>query len=178
MKDKGVAKIIFTEKEITNRVNELALTISSDYHHKNPVIISILRGSTYFTADLTRNISIPINIDFLGIGHYPGEKDKSGAVRITKDLDISIANRHVLIIDDIINTGLTHGYLIRSLKPRKPASLYICTLLNNPARRLVELPIRYIGFETPDVFLIGYGLDYKENYRHLPYIATLKKHRS
>jgi len=175
-KDENIDEKIFTEEKIKNRVIELAQSISSDYKNKNPLIISILRGSTYFTADLTRRISIPINLDFLGIGRYPGEKDESGEVRITKDLDISIADRNVLLIDDIINTGLTHGYLIRNLKPRKPASLHICTLLSNPARRLVELPIRYTGFKSPDVFLVGYGLDYKENYRHLPYIATLKKH--
>lgn len=175
-KDENIDKKIFTEEQIKNRIIELAQTISSDYKNENLLIISILRGSIYFTADLTRQISIPINLDFLGIGRYPGEKDESGEVRITKDLDISIADRNVLLIDDIINTGLTHGYLIRNLKPRKPASLHICTLLNNPNRRLVELPIRYTGFKSPDVFLVGYGLDYKENYRHLPYIATLKKH--
>ncbi len=174
MKDERIGKIVFSEEIIKKRVSELAQTISTDYRNETPVLVSILRGATYFTADLTRKISIPINLDFLGIGRYSGGKDNSGAVRITKDLDISIAERHVILIDDIINTGLTHGYLIRSLKPRNPSSVHICTLLNNPSRRLVDLPIRYIGFDAPDLFLIGYGLDYNENYRHLPYIAELK----
>ena len=177
IKEKGIKKVLIDEEKLNKKVKELARKISKDYQNKDLVIISVLKGALYFVADLTRQISIPLNIDFLAIGRYPGQKDNTGVVRITKDLDISINNRHVLMVEDIIDTGLTVGYLLRNLEPRRPASINICTLLDNQTRRLVELPIRYRGFKIPDTYVVGYGLDYNENYRHLPYIAELNNNQ-
>lgn len=175
MKEEGVGEIIIDEQKLQTRIEELARAIDDDYRDKHPVIISVLKGAFYFVADLTRRLEIPVHIDFLAVGRYQNVSDETGIVRITKDLDVSIADRHVLMVEDIIDTGLTLGYLLQNLQPRRPQSLHVCTLLNNPARRLVDLPIRYQGFEIPDVFVIGYGLDHKEDYRHLPYIAELDR---
>ena len=175
MKEEGVGKILIDEKRLKKKIEELARAIDQDYHDKHPVIISVLKGAFYFVADLTRSLRIPIHIDFLAVGRYQNISDESGIVRITKDLDNSIADRHVLMVEDIIDTGLTLGYLLQNLQPRRPKSINVCTLLSNPSRRLVDLPIKYQGFEIPDVFVIGYGLDYNEDYRHLPYIAELNQ---
>lgn len=173
MNETGIGKIIFSEDDIRRRVAEMGQQISADYQDKNPVIVSILKGSLYFVADLTRQLTIPLNIDFLSIGVYSGVTSKTGIVRITKDLDISVTGRHVLMVEDVIGTGLTLGYICQHLESSKPASLKICTLLDNPSDRLLSIPVDYCGFIQPNAFVVGYGLDYEEKYRNLPYIAEL-----
>ena len=171
----GVKRVVFSEEEIKNRVLELGRQISEDYKDKHPILISVLKGTLYFMADLTRALDIPINIDFMSIGVYPGMSRNTGIVKIDKDLDLNINGRHVLFIEDIINTGLTMGYLVQNMEARKPASVKICTLLNNPQKRLMNIPLEYVGFEVPDAFLVGYGLDHNQEYRHLPYIGEFEK---
>ena len=171
----GVKRVVFSEEEIKNRVLELGRQISEDYKDKHPILISVLKGTLYFMADLTRALDIPINIDFMSIGVYPGMSRNTGIVKIDKDLDLNINGRHVLFIEDIINTGLTMGYLVQNMEARKPASVKICTLLNNPQKRLMNIPLEYVGFEVPDVYLVGYGLDHNQEYRHLPYIGEFEK---
>ncbi len=171
MNDPAIGKIVFSEDDIRRRVAELGRQISEDYRDKNPVVVSILKGSLYFVADLTRQLTIPLNIDFLSIGVYPGVTSETGIVRITKDLDISVTGRHVLMVEDVIGTGLTLGYILQHLQSARPASLKVCTLLDNPSDRLLNIPVDYCGFIQPDVFVVGYGLDYEEKYRNLPYIA-------
>lgn len=168
-----VGRVVYSEPVIKKRVQELGEAISRDYEGLHPVLISVLKGAIYFLADLSRAVRVPHQLDFLAISRYGQSSDETGVVRITKDLDISITGRHVLMVEDIIDTGLTLSYLLRILEGRRPASLYVCTLLDNRARRLVELPIRYRGFVGPDEFLVGYGLDWREDFRHLPYLAVL-----
>lgn len=157
------------------KVAELGRQISEDYKDKHSVLVSVLKGAMYFTADLTRQIDIPVNIDFMSIGVYPGITKNTGIVRINKDLDINITDRHVLMIEDIINIGLTMGYLVQNMEARKPASIKVCTLLNNPCKRLMNIPLAYVGFQVPDLILVGYGIDYNQEYRHLPYIAKFNE---
>lgn len=175
MKRRGMGDTVIDQETLQRRITELAAAIDEDYRDKHPVIISVLKGAFYFVADLTRKLTIPINIDFLAISQMPGVSRDTGIVRIAKDLDLSIAGRHVIMVEDIIDTGLTLAYLLQNLAPRRPRSLDVCVLLDNPARRLVELPIKYRGFKIPDTFVVGYGLDYKEDYRHVPYIAAFHK---
>ena len=170
----SIGRVVYSREQIARRVRELGGAISRDYDGLHPVLVSVLKGAIYFVADLSRAITIPIQLDFLAISRYGQASDETGVVRITRDLDIDITGRHVLMVEDVIDTGLTLSYLLRILQGRMPASLYVCTLLDNRARRLVELPIRYRGFSVADEFLVGYGLDYQEEYRHLPYLATLK----
>jgi hypoxanthine phosphoribosyltransferase len=167
----GVKSVIFSEEAIRNRIKELGRQISDDYRDKCPVLISVLKGTMYFIADLTRQMDIQMNIDFMSIGVYPGVTKNTGIVRINKDLDINITGRHVLMIEDIINTGLTMGYLVQNMEAKKPASINVCTLLNNPHKRLMNIPLKYVGFQVPDILLVGYGIDYHQEFRHLPYIA-------
>ena len=173
MKETEIGKILFSEEAIRQRVAEMGRQISSDYQDRDTVIVSVLKGSLYFVADLTRQLTIPLSIDFLSIGLYPGVTSETGIVRITKDLDISVTGRHVLMVEDVIGTGLTLGYICQHLESSKPASLKICTLLDNPSERLLNIPVDYRGFIQPDTFVVGYGLDYEEKYRNLPYIAEL-----
>lgn len=168
----GVKETLFREEAIAARIRELGKQISEDYRDKHPVIISVLKGTLYFVADLTRCLEIPIHIDFMSIGVYPGTVKNTGIVRINKDLDLDITGRHVLMVEDIINTGLTMGYLVQNMQSRNPASVRVCTLLNKPLKRLMNLPLAYVGFECPDTFVVGYGTDYKQEFRHLPYIAA------
>ncbi|MCC3145414.1 hypoxanthine phosphoribosyltransferase [Halanaerobium sp. Z-7514] len=168
--DKNLGKIVFNETEISKKVGELAAQINKDYQGKEIIIVSILKSSLYFMTDLTRQLEMPLKLDFLEISHYSDEDD-SGIIRVTRDLEFSIANKEVLIIENIIRTGLTQSYLLRNLKSRNPKSLNICSFLNNTEKKLVELPVHYNGFEVDDEYLVGYGLDYKEQYRNLPYIA-------
>lgn len=170
-----VKRIVFSEEQIKQRVLELGRQISADYADKNPILVSVLKGTLYFMADLTRALDIQVSIDFMSIGVYPGMSGNTGIVKITKDLDLNITGRHVLFVEDIINTGLTMGYLVQNMEARKPASVKICTLLNNPQKRLMNIPLEYVGFEVPDVYLVGYGLDYNQEYRHLPYIGEFEK---
>lgn len=173
MNSTRVRRIVFTEEQIKSRVKQLSELITNDYKDKHPILISVLKGTMYFIADLTRNLNFPLNIDFMSIGVYHGVTSNSGIVRINKDLDLNITGRHVLFVEDIINTGLTMGYLVQNLESRKPASIEICTLLDNPRKRLMNIPLEYVGFEVPDVYLVGYGLDHEQEYRHLPYIGEL-----
>jgi hypoxanthine phosphoribosyltransferase len=170
-----LASVLIPEAQLQSRIREMADAISADYADRTPLIVSVLRGAVYFVADLTRAISIPITMDFMAITSYGPGQGASGAVRLIKDLDEEISGRHVLLVEDIIDTGLTAAYLLRILGARDPASLHICTLLDKTARRIVDtLPIHYRGFEIPDVFVVGYGLDYRQLYRNLPFIGVLK----
>jgi hypoxanthine phosphoribosyltransferase len=170
-----ILEILFPEASITRRVRELAAAIARDYADRSPLLVSVLKGAVYFLTDLTRALDLPVEIDFMAITTYGGAKAQSGVVRLIKDLDVEITGRDVILVEDIIDTGLTAGYLLRMLQARAPASLRICTLLDRPYRRILEtLDIAYRGFEVPDRFLVGYGLDYRERYRHLPFIGVLK----
>ena len=164
-----------SQKEIKTEVKKLGKQIISHFKGRDRVMICILKSSVYFLTDLSRSISIPVKIDFLEIERIPNTEADSGIVKITRDLNLSLSDKDVLLLDVIINTGLTHGYLLQNLKSRRPASINICTLLNNPANRLVELPISYYGFEISDVFVVGYGLDDNEKYRQLPFIGKKKE---
>ncbi len=171
-----IGDVLFTEEQIRKRVREIGDAISRDYGRRPLVLIGVLRGSFVFLADLIRHITIPHSIDFIAISGYEtgNRTEKTGVVKILKDLDENIEGKDVLIVEDIVDTGLTLGYLIRTLKTRNPSSLKICALLDRKVRRIVELPIAYVGFEVPDSFVIGYGLDFKQNFRNLPFIALLK----
>ncbi len=169
-----IDRVLLTEEQIRARVHELAGEISRDYAGRDLLVVTVLKGGLYFLADLTRAFEIPAAIDFMAISSYRGGKGRSGAVRLVKDLDEDLTGRHVLLVEDIIDTGLTMSYLLRTLRARDPADLAICTLLDKTTRRIVDdLPIRYRGFEVPDAFLVGYGLDFRELYRNLPYIGVL-----
>lgn len=169
-----VRSIIFDEETIEKRVGELAAEISQDYSGKNPLLVGVLKGVLFFMADLARKVTIPIELDFMAISNFSPETRDQGVVRLVKDLEIPIANRHVLFIEDVVDTGLTLNYLLRNLRSRQPSSLEVCTLFNKPKHRLIDLPIKYKGFDLPDQFVIGYGLDYRERYRNLPYVGLLK----
>lgn len=170
-----IDRVLFTEAQIQTRIRELAGAISADYAETPLLLVSVLKGALYFVADLTRAITIPTALDFMAITSYGSPQGSSGAVRLIKDLDEEISGRHVLLVEDIIDTGLTAAYLLRTLRARDPASLRICTLLDKTARRIVDtLPITYRGFEVPDMFVVGYGLDYRQLYRNLPFIGVLK----
>jgi hypoxanthine phosphoribosyltransferase len=170
-----VAEILVSEAEIADKVAELGTRISADYAGRPLTLVSVLKGSLPFMADLMRAIELPLRIDLMEVSSYGGSStESSGLVRILKDLSASIEGEDVLIVEDIIDTGLTLNYLIRYLRGKNPRSLRICTLLNKPARRLVEIPVDYIGFEIPDQFVVGYGLDYGEVYRNLRFVGVLK----
>ncbi len=163
-------EVLLTAEQITAKVNILGETISRDYADAHEIVlVAVLRGSVYFTVDLSRQLSVPFILDFIGISSYGGSS--SGVVRITKDLDVNIAQKHVLLVEDIVDTGLTLNYLLKNLIIRNPLSLKVCTFLDMPGRRIVDVPADYKGFELPDVFVVGYGLDYHERYRNLPYVA-------
>jgi len=168
----AVREVLFTASEIERRVNELGSIISRDYAGKEPVFIGVLKGVTCFMADLMRHTALPLSVDFMTISSYDG--DGSGAVRIIQDLSENIAGRDVLIVEDIIDTGMTLNHLMKQLEARGPASLRVCALLDKRVRRLVDLPLDYVGFEVPDEFVVGYGLDYRQRFRNLPFIATLR----
>src|SRR5438093_12282716 len=167
-----ILEILFKEEDIRARVHDLARQITSDYAGRQLVLVSILRGSVFFATDLARQIELPLSMDFLSISSY-GE-DSEGVVRITKDLEENIAGMDVLLIEDIVDTGFTLKYLLRTLGSRNPKSLEVCTLLDRRARRIIDIDLKYTGFEIPDKFVVGYGLDYKQRYRNLPYIGVVK----
>lgn len=169
-----VDEILLSAEDIERRIKELAGEISSDYKGKELVLVSVLKGSMFFTADLIRHISIPVILDFIAISSYGEATETSGVAKIIKDLEENIENRHILIVEDIVDTGLTLGYLMRTLKLKNPASIKVCTLLDKPVRRILEVLIDYKGFEIEDKFVVGYGLDFLGKYRHLPFICTLK----
>lgn len=169
-----ISKIIFSEEMIQSRIRELGKTISEDYAGKNPVVVGVLRGVLFFMADLLRTIHIPMEMDILAVSNYSAESRSQGFVRLEKDLDIPIRGRHVLFIEDVIDTGLTLNYLLGNLRTRIPASLEVCVLFNKPAKRLIDIPVKYKGYDLPDQFVVGYGLDYREKYRNLPFVGLLK----
>jgi len=170
-----IKKILFTKEALRNRICEMGAQISRDYEGRELILASVLKGSLYFLSDLTRSIDIPVKIDMISIGVYSTTTDQTGIVRITKDLDLDINGKHVLIIEDSIRTGLTIGYLVQTLKTRLPASVKVCSLLVNPRQQLIELPIAYKGFEITAEYIVGYGSDIKEQWRHLPYIAEVDR---
>jgi hypoxanthine phosphoribosyltransferase len=169
-----IAEILLDPATIQARVAELAVEISRDYAGQTPLIAGVLRGCLSLVADLLRHITVPVNLDFVALSSYGPATRSSGVVRILKDLDTSIEGRHVLLLEDIVDTGLTLGYLTRLLRARRPASLSVGTLLDKPARRLVDVELKYRCFEVPDKFVVGYGLDYRQQYRNLPFICVLR----
>lgn len=168
-----IEEVILAEEEIRARVAEMGAEISRDYAHKDPLLVGVLSGVVTFMADLVRHIRVPMTLDFMAISQYAPSAD-SGTVRITKDLDHAITGRHVLFVEDVIDTGLTLNYLLRTLRTRDPASLRVCVLFDRPYRRLIDIPLAYQGFELPDRFVVGYGLDAEQHYRNLPYVGVLK----
>jgi hypoxanthine phosphoribosyltransferase len=162
------------QEDLNARVKELGEEISRDYEGRELILVGVLKGAIFFLSDLMRHLTVPCEVDFMAVSSYGSSTDSSGVVRILKDLDAVIAGRDVLIVEDIVDSGLTLSYLYRILCAREPASVRVCALLTKPARRTVDLPIDYVGFEIPNEFVIGYGLDYAERYRNLPYVATLE----
>jgi hypoxanthine phosphoribosyltransferase len=173
-----IGDILVSEEELQKRVAELGAEISRDYEGRDLIIVGILKGAVLFLADLMRNLTVDPVLDFMAVSSYGSSTDSSGVVRILKDLDAPIEGRDVLIVEDIIDSGLTLHYLLRNLKARNPASLEVCSLLTKPERRRVEDPIRYVGFEIPNRFAIGYGLDHKQRFRNLPFVAALDEAES
>ena len=169
-----VKEVLITSQDIEDKVREIGARITEDYRGEKPLLIGILRGAVVIMSDLMRHIDLQCELDFMDISSYGTGTSSSGVVRILKDLEEDITGRHVLIVEDIIDTGLTLSYLLRSLQARKPASLEICALLSKPSRRRADLEVRYLGFEVPDEFVVGYGLDYAGAYRNLPDICVLK----
>lgn len=172
---KDVKEVLFDEAVLAAKVKELGIQIAEDYHGEDLLVIGILKGANVFMADLIRKIDLPIQIDFMAVSSYGHSTQSSGVVKINKDLDCEIENRHVLIVEDIVDTGLTLKYLAENLTTRGPKSLKICALLDKPERRKTEIKIDYKGFDIPDVFIVGYGIDYAEKYRNLPFVASLKE---
>lgn len=173
--EKDLSSILFNEKQIESRVKELGEVISRDYQGKDPVVIGILKGSLIFMSDLIRRLTIPLSIDYVAVSSYGRSTDSSGVVRIVKDLDEPIEGRHVLVVEDIVDTGLTLRYLLDNLQSRGPQLVAVCVLLDKPSRRKVDIKPDYCGFEIPDEFVVGYGLDYAENYRNMPFIGVLDR---
>jgi hypoxanthine phosphoribosyltransferase len=171
--EQGVGEILIGEDDLQARIRELGAELSADYAGREVLLVGVLKGAVFFMADLMRSLTIPCEIDFMAISSYGASTDSSGVVRILKDLDINIEGRHVLVIEDIVDSGLTLSYLVRNLESREPASLEVCALLTKPSRREIDVPVRYIGFEIPNRFVIGYGLDFAERYRNLPYVGIL-----
>jgi hypoxanthine phosphoribosyltransferase len=171
--DSAIGETLVSSEELQQRVAELGRQISEDYEGRDLFMVGVLKGAVLFLADLMRNISVPCEVDFMAVSSYGSQTDSSGVVRIMKDLDAPIEGRHVLIVEDIIDSGLTLQYLMRNLNARNPASLEVCSLLTKPERLRVDLSPRYVGFEIPDRFAIGYGLDHAQHYRNLSYVAAL-----
>jgi hypoxanthine phosphoribosyltransferase len=173
MRDAQIGETLVQADDLKERVRALGRQVTEDYRGKDLVLIGVLKGAVFFLADVMRAIDLPCEVDFMAVASYGSATDSSGVVRILKDLDTAIEGRHVLIVEDIVDSGLTLQYLFRNLGARNPASLEVCALLTKPDRRKVELPIKFVGFEIPDRFAIGYGLDFAERYRNLPYVAAL-----
>ncbi|MFW6056434.1 MAG: hypoxanthine phosphoribosyltransferase, partial [Chloroflexota bacterium] len=171
-KVEGVGRVLYSSTQIQRRTRSLARRISKDYEGKTLVVIGVLKGVVCFLSDLMRHMSIPVKVDYMDISHYGGDGE---VVKITRDLDSSIADQHVLMVEDIVDTGMTLNYVLAHLRAHKPASLRVCTLLDRRTQRLANVKLDYVGFEIPDEFLVGYGLDYKDEYRNLPFIGVLKE---
>ncbi|MEI8105811.1 MAG: hypoxanthine phosphoribosyltransferase [Actinomycetes bacterium] len=171
--ERGVGEVLIDQERLQTRISELGDEITADYAGCELLLVGVLKGAVFFMADLMRAIRVPCEIDFMAISSYGASTDSSGIVRILKDLDINIESRHVLVVEDIVDSGLTLSYLLRNLESRSPASLQVCSLLTKPERRENEVDVRYVGFEIPNKFVIGYGLDFAERYRNLPYVGVL-----
>ena len=172
---KDIQKVLLTEEQILNRIKEIGKAISNEYNGKNLLVVGILKGSVMFASELIKNITIPCEIDFMAVSSYGSSTETSGVVRILKDLDHGIEGKDVIIVEDIIDSGVTLDYLLNYLKARKANSIEIVTLLTKPSRRMVNIDVKHCGFEVPDEFLVGFGLDYDEKYRNLPYVGILKE---
>ncbi len=168
-------QVLLSQQQIREKVEELGAQISQDYAGKEPVLVSVLKGAFIFMADLCRAITIPCSMDFMAVSSYGAGTESSGRVRIIKDLDTIIQNKHVILVEDVLDSGITLHYLIQLLRQRRPASLRLVTLLDKPARRRTQVDVDYCGFQVPDAFLVGYGLDYGEKYRNLPDVCILKR---
>jgi hypoxanthine phosphoribosyltransferase len=169
-----IQEILLSSEKIQQRVAQLGQAISRDYLGRNPLVVGVLKGVLFFMSDLLRSIQIPVEMDFMAVSSYSAEERDQGYVRLVKDLEIPIHGRHVLFVEDVIDTGLTLNYLLQNLRARQPTSLEVCVLFNKPEHRLIEIPLRYKGFDLPDKFVVGYGLDFKERYRNLPFVGSLK----
>ena len=174
MLEKDIQEVLFSQQQLEERVDQIAQEITRDYAGKEIVLISVLRGSFVFMADLCRRIDLPCTIDFMSVSSYGSGTSSTGQVQITKDLSGDISGKHILVVEDILDSGNTLSYLLKLLEQRKPASIRLCTLLDKPERRVKPVDVHYSGFTIPDAFVVGYGLDYAEHYRNLPYIGILK----
>ena len=177
MEEKSLSEkisVLIEEDVVDKRIRELGEQISKDYEGKEVVLVSILRGSIFFTCELAKRITVPVYLDFISVSSYGMDTESSGVVKVIKDLDDSIRDKHVIVVEDIIDTGRTLNYLLGTLKARGPASLKLCAMLDKPDRRVVDVDIDYRGFEIPDKFIVGYGLDYAQKYRNLPYIGIIE----
>lgn len=170
---RDIERVLFSKEVIDEKVAQIAEQINTDYAGKNPLLISVLKGSFIFMADLIRNITIPCTVDFMAVSSYGKKSVTTGAVKIIKDLELDIEGRHVIVVEDILDSGITLSYIMNLMNAKKPASIRLCTLLDKPARRVNPVTVDYQGFEIPDEFVVGYGLDYAERYRNLPYIGIL-----
>lgn len=168
-----LSEVLITQEQIQRRVGELGAQISRDYAGLNPLLVGVLKGVVFFMSDLLKAVTIPIEVDFMAVASYSAEARDQGLVRLVKDLELPITGRHVLFVEDVIDTGLTLNYLLSNLRTREPASLEVCACFNKSKHRLVDIPIKYKGFDLPDKFVVGYGLDYRERYRNLPFVALL-----
>ena len=175
MKDPAIGEILVQQDDLAHRVRAIGAEISDAYRGRSLLLIGVLKGAMFFLSDLMRELDVECEVDFMAVASYGSSTDSSGVVRILKDLDAPIENRDVLIVEDIVDSGLTLSYLLRTLQARDPASLEVCALLIKPERRKVDLPIHYVGFEIPDRFVVGYGLDHAERFRNLPYVAALQE---
>ncbi len=173
--ERAVGEVLIDADALRARVAELGEEVSAEYAGRDLLLVGVLKGAVFFMADLMRHLTVPCEVDFMAISSYGAQTDSSGVVRILKDLDINIEGRHVLVVEDIIDSGLTLSYLMRNLESREPASLEVCALLTKPARREIDVHVRWIGFEIPNRFVIGYGLDFAERYRNLPYVGVLSE---
>ena len=171
-----MTEVLIDEEALQQRIADLGAEISADYEGRDLLLVGVLKGAVVVLADLMRHLTVPCEIDFMAISSYGASTDSSGVVRILKDLDINIEGRHVLVVEDIIDSGLTLSYLVRNLEAREPASLEVCAQLTKPERREIDVDVRYVGFEIPNKFVIGYGLDFAERYRNLPYVGVLHDH--
>ena len=173
MRDDAVGEILVQPDDLSRRVRELGRQITADYEGRDLLLVGVLKGAVFFLSDLMRHIEVPCEVDFMAVASYGSSTDSSGVVRILKDLDVPIEGRHVLIVEDIVDSGLTLQYLLRNLGARDPQTMEVCALLTKPSRRKVQVEPRYVGFEIADRFVVGYGLDLHERYRNLPYVAAL-----
>ena len=176
-RDGLIGEVLVTEQQLQTRIRELGAEIARDYADRDVLLVGVLKGAVLFMSDLVRAIALPVEVDFMAISSYGAGTESSGIVRILKDLDTSIEGRHVLVVEDIVDSGLTLSYMLRSLGARRPASLEVCALLTKPERREVDVHCRYVGFEIPNRFVVGYGLDLAERYRNVPFVAVIDEQR-